>query len=91
MSWLALYGVFVTFGIGIYIFGIFLAKNRGFFVTNSELILKRAVSMLKSTPAGKTKFATAGCDGCGSKVTNFSKMQLLNGDRPIVNFFVSEL
>ena len=53
VSWLALYGVFVTFGIGIYIFGIFLAKNRGFFVTNSELILKRAVSMLKSTPAGK--------------------------------------
>ena len=90
MSWLALYGVFVTFGIGVYISGIFLAKNRGFFVTNSELILKRAVSMLKSTPAGKKKFATAGCDGCGSKVTN-SKMQLLNGDRPIVNFFVSEL
>ena len=67
MSWLALYGVFVTFGIGIYIFGIFLAKNRGFFVTNSELILKRAVSMLKSTPAGKKISPPPGVTVVGAK------------------------
>ena len=57
MSWLALYGVFVTFGIGIYIFGIFLAKNRGFFFNKlrinfekGSLYAKKYAGWKKSSP-----------------------------------------